>query len=297
MTRSSVFRSPMPLLTWPLYKESAIVRCPKRTLARQFLDALTRQLSWSSGPRTSDPQLADLSANERTRALEPNVGTLLYIISLGIVAIATVLVFFGLSFFLLAHPNDELIAGSDARDRGVEIEHQSFDPIPSPDRNGALSTTQTASASPSPSARVPEPHYDVLPLATEDTAPGSVSAADTWAANSISDASSSQDQPGLRANRHQAAAAAPAGITNPKRTGAGRHQHVGARGHSAGTSRLGANRPPPPAISGPERAWYWIVQSATDILAALSPPPPRPARGLKTHWRADYELIRGSIQR
>jgi hypothetical protein len=105
-----------------------------------------------------------------------------------------VVVFFGVGFLLLAYPNDELIAGSDARDHGVEIEHQSSDPTPSPDKNGALSTTQTASASSVPPAQVPEPHYDVLPLATKDTAPGSVSAADTWAANAISNASSSQDQ-------------------------------------------------------------------------------------------------------
>ena len=55
--------------------------------------------------------------NERPKALEPNVGILLYLVSLGFVAIATVVVFFGVGFLLLAHRNEELIAGPDARNR------------------------------------------------------------------------------------------------------------------------------------------------------------------------------------
>jgi hypothetical protein len=128
---------------------------PLRSLAKQLFDALPRQLTRRNAPRTSDPQSADISGNDCIRGLEPNFGALLYLVSLGIVAIATVVVFFGVGFLLLTPPNEQLIAALDTRDRGVEIEHQSFDLAPSPDKNGALSTTQTASASSVSPAKIP----------------------------------------------------------------------------------------------------------------------------------------------
>jgi hypothetical protein len=179
-----------------------------------------------------------------------------------------VVVFFGLGFLLLAHSNEELIAGPDAHDRGVAIAHRSFDPPASPDKDGALSTTQEASTSSIPLPQIQEPHSDV---ASKEKAVGSAPV--TAVANAIPDASVSLNQPALRSNTAEAAAATPAGNTNAKGTGIGRHRHVGARKHWAGISRPGANRPPPPAISGPERAWHWIVRSATGLLAAISPPP------------------------
>jgi hypothetical protein len=261
---------------------------PLRSLAKQLFDALPRQLTRRNAPRTSDPQSADISGNDCTRGLEPNFGALLYLVSLGIVAIATVVVFFGVGFLLLTPPNEQLIAALDTRDRGVEIEHQSFDLAPSPDKNGALSTTQTASASSVSPAKIPAPHYDVLPPASRDTAVGSAPAADTGAAKTISDASlSSQNPPGLRSDMAEAAVATPTGITSTKSTEIRRHRHPGARKHWAAMSRPGANGRPPPAISGPERAWQWIVQSTTGLLAALSPPPLLQAPGPKTRWRAD----------
>jgi hypothetical protein len=78
-------------------------------LGKRLFDELARQLGPRSSRRNSGPRAAKAPGtlsnppNERTRALEPNVGTLLYLISLGVVAIATVAVFFGLGFFLLAH--------------------------------------------------------------------------------------------------------------------------------------------------------------------------------------------------
>jgi hypothetical protein len=50
---------------------------------------------------------------------------LFYLISFGVVATATAVAFFGISFFLLAHPDVELIAA--ARDRGVEVAPQRAD--------------------------------------------------------------------------------------------------------------------------------------------------------------------------
>jgi hypothetical protein len=190
---------------------------------------------------------------------------------IGVVALATVGVFFGLGFLMLAHPSEKLIAGSDAHDRGVAIAHRSFDLAAPPDKADAPSTTQEASASLSPPAQIPEPHADVLPLAGRATA-GSAHASDTGRVNAIPDASDSLNQPALRSTAG-ATVATPAGNTNAKGTGIGRHRHVGVGKHRAVISRPGTNRPPSQAISGPERAWHWIVRSATGILAAISPPP------------------------
>jgi hypothetical protein len=260
-----------------------------RMLGRQLFDQLARQLAARSGPRNAESQSAKAPGTlpdppkERTTAREPNVGTVLYLISLGVVATATVVVFFGLGFFLLAHHDEELIA--DTRDRGVEVAPQHADLVSPPNKDAAPFPALTAPAPSVPPGLSPETH-EVLPPASKDTALGSASAADT-VANATSDAWSSQDQPGLRSNADEAALATPTEVTRAKRTGMGQHRHAGARKHWARISQPGANSRPPPAIGGPERAWHWIVQSATGILAALSPPPSRQAAGLKTRWRAD----------
>jgi hypothetical protein len=59
----------------------------------------------------------------------------------------------------------------------------------------------------------------------------------------------------------------------------GRHHHEGTRKHWTVLSRPSAIGRAPPAVSGPEKAWQWIVHSATSILAALSPPPSQQAPG------------------
>jgi type IV secretory pathway VirB10-like protein len=257
----------------------------RRMLRKQSFDELARQFAARSAPRNSAPKSAKTPGtlsnppNERTRALEPNVGTLLYLSSLGVVAIATVAVFFGVGLFLLTHPDEELIAA--ARDRGVEVAPQHADLVSPLNKVPAPFPAQTASAPSVPPGPTPETH-EVSPRASKDTALGSASAADTGAANAISDASSSQDHPGLRSNADEAALATPIEVPRAKRTGMGRHRHAGARKHWARISQPGANSRPPPAISGPERAWHWIVQSATGILAALSPPPSWQAPVLRT---------------
>ena len=140
-----------------------------RELAKALLNALPRQVARRNAPQTSHPQSPEIAGkgadtpNERIRALEPNVGALLYLMFIGVVALATVGVFFGLGFLMLAHPSEKLIA--DAHDRGVAIAHRSFDLAASPDKTAAPSTTQEASASLSQQAQIPEPHADVLPLA------------------------------------------------------------------------------------------------------------------------------------
>ena len=88
---------------------------PRRIFATQLLDELPQQLTPRSVPRTSDPAgffdtpveksgLFSETGNKRTAAPQLTIGTLLYLVSLGMVAAATVGVFFGIGFLLLAHP-------------------------------------------------------------------------------------------------------------------------------------------------------------------------------------------------
>ena len=280
-----------PQVSWDVLPGKGDRQMPRRTPATWFYDKLALQLAPRRAPRNSGPQsgktqgtLSDPS-NERTGAPEPNVGALLYLVSLGVVAIATVVVFFGLGFFLLIHPNEVLIAG--ARDRGIEVEPRRTDPG-SPEKDAATLTVQTELPNPAAASAgsvapgQPPEAREVLPPADRDTAWASLpaSAADMVAANATSDAPSSRE---LRALRDEATLATPGGVTHAKRTGIGRRRHDGARKHWTGVSRPGANGRPAPAASGLEEVRRWIVQSAIGILAALSPPPPRQSSGFKTH--------------
>jgi hypothetical protein len=253
---------------------------PHRTLAGQLFDALALQLARRSAPRTSNSQSAEIPGtpsdlpNERTGAPEPYVGTLLYLVSLGVVAITIAVVFFGLGLSLLTHPDKEPIAGPGASHGGVEVRPRPSDLVPSPDKEAVPVTGRTEVPHPATTSApsVPPAAQQVLPPASRDTA----SSAST-AANATFDASPSPEQPRLGSDADQAALAMPAGITHTQRNAVGRHHHARAR-----TLWIRANGRPPPSISGPEKAWRWIVQSATNILAALSPPPPRQAPGLRT---------------
>jgi hypothetical protein len=278
------------------YRKRAIARCP----TERVQGSCSMRWHYSScdearpGPPIPSPPKYQvrppIPPNGRNRAPEPNVGTLLYLVCLGAVATTIVLVFFGLGFFLLVHPNGELIADPSAGHGGVEVNTRPSDFVPWPDKDAVPSTIQTELPHPAtafaPSVP-PQPSEapEILPSASRDMAGGFLpaSSADAVAANATFDASSSQELRGLRSNVDEATLATPAEATHAKGSGIGRHRHYGARKHWAGLSPPGANGRPPPAVNGPEKAWRWIVQSATSILAALSPPPPRQAAGLKSH--------------
>jgi hypothetical protein len=259
------------------------------TLATGLFVELAPQLASRSSRRNSGSQPAKAPGapsdlpNGGTGTPGTNLGTLFNLISSGVVATATAVVFFGISFFLLAHPDVELIAGPSARNGGVEVEPQRADLVPSPNKDATALNAEAASAPAVPPAQPPEAHED-LPPASSDMASGSLPtfATDTGSANATSDASSSQEPRGLRSNADEAALVTPTEVTHAKRTGIGQHRYAGARKHWAGISRPGPNNRPPPAISAPERAWRWIVQSATGILASLSPPPSQPPSGFRT---------------
>jgi hypothetical protein len=188
---------------------------PRRTLPAQLFDELAQHLaSRNSGPQSAKaPGAASDRPDERTTAAEPHVGTLLYLISLGVVATATAVVFFGLAFLLLARPSEELTIDPSARDRGVEIEPRRPDPAASTRLDAAPSTVQTPARSVSPEKTLQAP--DVSPLRSKDTASGLASAADTGAANATFEGSSSREQPRLRSNVvDEATLATPTGVTH-----------------------------------------------------------------------------------
>jgi hypothetical protein len=189
------------------------------TLATGLFVELAQQLEPRSSRRNSGSQpakapgtLSDLP-NDVIRTPEPNLGTVLYLISLGVVATATAVVFFGISFFLLAHADVELIAGPSARNGGVEVEPQCADLVPSPNKDATALSAEAASAPAVPPAQPPEAHAD-LPPASKDAALGSAIAADTGATNATFYGSSSQKQPGLRSNVDEATLATPTGVTH-----------------------------------------------------------------------------------
>jgi hypothetical protein len=134
----------------------------RRMFRKQSFDELARHFAARNAPRNSAPKSAKAPGtlsnppNGRTTAPEPHFGTLLYLISLGVVATATVVVFLGLAFFLLAHPDEELIA--DARDRGVEVAPQRADLVSPPNKDAAPFPAQTAPAPSVPPEPSPETH-------------------------------------------------------------------------------------------------------------------------------------------
>jgi hypothetical protein len=186
------------------------------TLATPLFVELAQQLASPSSRRNPGSQPAKAPGapsdlpNEGTGIPGTNLGTLFYLISLGVVAAATAVVFFGLAFFLLARPSEGLTVDPSARDRGVEIEPRRPNPAASPGLDATPSTAQTPARSVS-SEKMPEA-LDVLPPASKDTALGSGSAADMGAANATFDGSSSREQPGLRSNVDGATLATPTGV-------------------------------------------------------------------------------------
>jgi hypothetical protein len=88
-------------------------------MSGMFSDIWNERLVPGLVPGVSLPTRAPSRRNMAAWGLP--VGILLYLVSVGLVAIATISVFFGLGFFLLAQPTEELITGSDTRDRDTQI--------------------------------------------------------------------------------------------------------------------------------------------------------------------------------
>jgi hypothetical protein len=197
-------------------------------------------------------------SKERVRAAAPDTGTLLCLVSLGLVATAVVVVFFGLGFFLLAHPGDEAIAAAELGDRGAEV--------------GASSS--------SVSLAQPGDTREQTPAVTGGAAPDPEATGGSQAA-SASFGGPGPEQPGLASNEEASTPVVTAGAPRTKTAGSARNRHNGARKHWASAYRYGTYARPAP-VSGPEVAWRWIVHSANSLLAALSPPPRPQTAGFRT---------------
>jgi hypothetical protein len=132
---------------------------------------------------------------------------LLYLVSLGAVAAATVCVFFGIGFLLLAPP------------------HPAAPP-----------------ADPDPPAQALEAH-EVPPPGNNDTAWGSLSAppADKVTSSPTPSAPSNREAPAL-----ETTLVPPAGITHAKRVRVGRHRHQGTGRHWVALWRPDASAGPNP---------------------------------------------------
>jgi hypothetical protein len=258
---------------------------PRRIFATQLLDELPQQFAPRSVPRPSNPAwffdtpaeksgLFSETGNERTAAPQLTIGTLLYLVSLGMVAAATVGAFFGVGFLLLAHPKEATIAGAGTRDFDAEVSpwRSSFFP---PSDGAASQPSETGLPDPTTAAAQPAPPPQglsargALPSEYKDT--GQSSEQRSAAANGpASAATGALSGPALRSTAAQAALTAPATVTHA--AGVGRHRREGARKHWAAVPRSGPVGRAPPGVGGPERAWRWIVQSASRILVSLSPP-------------------------
>jgi hypothetical protein len=160
--------------------------------------------------------------------------TLLYLVSLGMVAAATVGAFFGIGFLLLAHPKEEPIAGAGTRDFGAEVSPWRSSLLPRPD-NAASPPPETELPDPTAAAAHPVPPpqglsaREVLPSGYHETGQSSEqrSTAANAPASTTNDASSGQTVPVLGSTTAQAALIAPVRVTHA--AGVGRHRREGAR--------------------------------------------------------------------
>ena len=79
-----------------------------------------------------------------TAAAGRPVGNLLYLVFVGLVASATIGVFFGIGFFLLVQPTREVIASLGTHDRGIETDPLRSSAFPSQNSDELLADRPTA---------------------------------------------------------------------------------------------------------------------------------------------------------
>jgi hypothetical protein len=153
-------------------------------------------------------------------------GILLYLLSVGFVAAATIGIFFGAGFFLLAHPKEEMTAST--RDRGTEVRPSSgglppphSDAPPVPAETQLLRSVAAAALPISPLAQSPAAH-EALQQENGDAVRGSVPAspAGETAVSAADGAPSVGKVPALRSTARKASFATHAQTTHAKVAGA-----------------------------------------------------------------------------
>ena len=222
---------------------------PYGSRAKQFFDELVgqfrrRALLRSWGRRAVEILVSVRSGRKERVPAKLDAGTPLYLVSLGLVATAVVVVFFGLGFLLLAHPEDEALSAAGLDNRSAEAQ---------------------ASRSSGSLAQSSQAHEQTPPAPTRRTAPGALP--DAFANSEVPNTSpeaSSPEQPGLEPSEETATPSVSPGATHTKRTGIERHRHTATRKHWASIHRpetYGRVQP----VSGPEIAWRWIVFAVAPV--------------------------------
>src|SRR6516225_9964409 len=108
-----------------------------------------------------------------------SVGILLYLLSVGIVATATVGVFFGIGFFFLAQTTEATNANVTTRDHGVDAEHRLLHTLPNASSTYGASASVPIELQTSRSAATAAlPVASVAPLPARPRLRGDVSASD-----------------------------------------------------------------------------------------------------------------------
>src|SRR5260370_32970636 len=96
-----------------------------KIFANLSFDELAQQLRRAEPDRAGSAKKLAPGASPPTRPMAAAgrpVGNLLYLVFVGLVASATIGVFFGIGFFLLVQPTREVIASLGTHDRGIETD-------------------------------------------------------------------------------------------------------------------------------------------------------------------------------
>jgi len=184
-------------------------------VAGSLADTAKERLLPGIVPGASPPKPAP---RRRTATAPLSVGTLLHLVSIGLVATATIAAFFGIGFSLLAQAMEEMIAGSGTPDRITEVKPMLSGAFPHlySDALPVLKSTElsrSAAAAPIILALLAKGSaaHDPLPLQTSQTKRGSaqVSPNGEGSASAPAGALSSGKEPGLKSTARMAALTPP----------------------------------------------------------------------------------------
>ena len=184
----------------------------RRVFAFQRLDQLPQQFVSRNLRQTPNPaEFQDPPAeksgsfsetiNRRIAAPRPTTGTLIYLISFGIVAATTVGAFFGVAFLLLAHPKGEIVADLPIHHIGAEV---------SPPRSNTLPPSDSSAAAPAASGSSSERAAG----SSDGVAAPPLSVSDWTSANTLPPSDSSAAAPAASGSSSERAAGSADGVTS-----------------------------------------------------------------------------------
>jgi hypothetical protein len=140
-----------------------------RVLAFQRLDDVPQRFVSRNRRQTSYPaEFRDTpseTVNQPTAAPRLTIGTVIYLVSFGIVAATTVGVLFGVAFLLLAHPKVAIVADLLIHHNDAEVSQQRSDTFSPSDSSGSAPTERGSSSEP---AAKPSDDIAAPPLSIPD---------------------------------------------------------------------------------------------------------------------------------